>query len=72
MGHEYQEIQSMINEEKPVQPEKNPLRFGLSEEQFFNIALAWITFVFVGYCFTIYFERGDRIIAILERVYSSI
>ncbi|MFM7129193.1 MAG: hypothetical protein ACKO0V_07525 [bacterium] len=60
----------MKETEKPAPPEHNPIRFGLSEGQFFNIALAWVIFVFVGYCFTIYFERGERIIAILKRFFS--
>lgn len=59
----------MINREKPVPPEDERFRFGLNETQFNLISLAWIVFVFIGYCFTIYHERGDRIAAILRRIF---
>lgn len=50
-------------------PEDERFRFGLNETQFNLISLAWIVFVFIGYCFTIYHERGDRIAAILRRIF---
>jgi hypothetical protein len=63
------EIKPADKNESQAQPDDTILRFGLSVEHFQLITTFWLIFVLSAYCFTIYRERGDRIAAILHRLF---